>query len=262
MKQGTKLLILFLSLICLIIVCVYTHVDTIKIKNQKIERNSLNTSSKNEDIKGELIENKVFKSSNKKDGNYIKKSEEKILNEIGFEQIAKNDKEDLVLIKPKEENKQEILPKVKEEEPLIRTNPKYIREGEDRKIENLSRKSQSLQLEINDLTKNNPILFKRASYKVTKKSNKTIMKIVKILKDNPNLIIEIAGHTDAAGAKSVNEAVSLGRAKSVLKLLFSLGIDKKRLKARGYGPDIPLVKNSPNGYSIINRRVEFNIIGE
>ncbi len=32
--------------------------------------------------------------------------------------------------------------------------------------------------------------------------------------------------------------------------------------ARGYGEDIPLVANSPKGYSKVNRRVEFNIVEE
>ena len=95
----------------------------------------------------------------------------------------------------------------------------------------------------------------------TKKSRKTISNIANILKEYKNIKIEVAGHTDAKGKKAFNMKISQERAKSVKKVLISLGIDEKRVSSKGYGESKPLVKNNA-GYSILNRRVEFNIIKE
>lgn len=83
-----------------------------------------------------------------------------------------------------------------------------------------------------------------------------------MLKNHPNLKIEIAGHTDAAGTKKYNLGVSIGRAVAVKKQMIAYGFDKNKIKARGYGEEIPLVENNAEGYSRVNRRVEFNIVEE
>jgi flagellar motor protein MotB len=45
-------------------------------------------------------------------------------------------------------------------------------------------------------------------------------------------------------------------------LLITLGVEENRLSAKGYGETMPLVPNDKEGYSLTNRRVEFNIIEE
>lgn len=117
-----------------------------------------------------------------------------------------------------------------------------------------------IQNEINFILKNGKIIFKRLSTDVTVKSEVTIEKIAKLLNENINIKIEVAGHTDAKGEESFNQFISLKRAKSVKKMLISFGVDALRVSAKGYGESKPIVKNDGNGYSIINRRVEFNII--
>ena len=44
--------------------------------------------------------------------------------------------------------------------------------------------------------------------------------------------------------------------------MINYGFDENKIKARGYGENIPIVENSADGYSKVNRRVEFNIIEE
>ena len=44
--------------------------------------------------------------------------------------------------------------------------------------------------------------------------------------------------------------------------LVSLGINENRLTAVGFGEDFPIAKDDANGLSEVNRRVEFNIVGE
>lgn len=164
-----------------------------------------------------------------------------------------------IKIEIEEKKVEEVVEKI---EPLLTTDKRYIRENNQKYIEDMSIETQKLQLEINEFVKNNPIIFKRGSNTITKKSNSTVKRIAKILKEQTNIIIEVAGHTDAAGPEKLNLDISVLRASSVKKRLMYYGINKSRIVARGYGEMIPFVKNSKQGYSIVNRRVEFNILEE
>lgn len=254
MRQETKVVLLILSLIALIVICVFTHADKIILEKQNSNQvpKEIEKSEKKEESKSiKLPINEETEETAKEDiqSNIEVTKEEKSTEEV---------KEEIVEVKEELEQKiEEVV-----QEPLIKTNPKYIRRVGEKPIEELSRESQLLQIEINDYMKENPIIFQRASDKITKASFKTVKKIAQILKDNPNIVVEVAGHTDAAGAAKMNQTISTLRAISVKKLLINSGIDKNRLKARGYGENIPLVKNSAKGYSKVNRRVEFNIIEE
>jgi outer membrane protein OmpA-like peptidoglycan-associated protein len=61
---------------------------------------------------------------------------------------------------------------------------------------------------------------------------------------------------------ALNKQISQDRANSVKESLVSMGINKDRLTAVGYGEDFPIAKDDENGLSEINRRVEFKIKGE
>ena len=121
---------------------------------------------------------------------------------------------------------------------------------------------KDLQENINKALAENKINFERRSTKVTETSISTIEKIAKILNDNPTISIEVAGHTDSRGKDELNKQISQDRANSVKDLLVGLGIKEERIKAVGYGEEFPIAKDDENGLSEINRRVEFNIIGE
>lgn len=121
---------------------------------------------------------------------------------------------------------------------------------------------KELQENINKALAENKINFERRSTKVTADSISTVEKIAKILKDNLTINIEVAGHTDSRGNDSLNKQISQDRANSVKELLVGLGVNESRVKAVGYGEEFPIAKDDENGLSEINRRVEFNIIGE
>lgn len=140
----------------------------------------------------------------------------------------------------------------------ITPNPKKM----DIVKENPKPNKKDLQETINKALVENKINFERRSTKVTETSISTIEKIAKILKDNPTITIEVAGHTDSRGNDSLNKQISQDRANSVKDLLVGLGIKDERIKAVGYGEEFPIAKDDENGLSEINRRVEFNIIGE
>lgn len=127
---------------------------------------------------------------------------------------------------------------------------------------NLASTPNEIQLVINRILSNNKITFQRRSTKITDDSYSTVEKVAKILMDNPTLKVEIAGHTDSRGKKSLNKEISQNRANGVKDVLVSLGISKNRIKAVGYGEEFPIAVDDENGLSEINRRVEINIIGE
>ena len=77
------------------------------------------------------------------------------------------------------------------------------------------------------------------------------------LKDNPNIKIEIQGHTDNKGNAGYNQKLSQSRADSVRAYLVSHGIDVGRLTSKGFGMSQPLVPNNTEANRTLNRRVQF-----
>ncbi|MGM0649586.1 MAG: OmpA family protein [Bacteroidota bacterium] len=86
-------------------------------------------------------------------------------------------------------------------------------------------------------------------------------KVVDVLKDNPNLVIEISGHTDNRGSLEYNLELSRERAKSVVDYLIEKGIDKSRLEYKGYAFEKPIADNDTEKGRQMNRRVEFKVLG-
>jgi outer membrane protein OmpA-like peptidoglycan-associated protein len=83
---------------------------------------------------------------------------------------------------------------------------------------------------------------------------------VKILKDNPEINLELAGHTDAIGTDAYNVKLSQRRSKAVNDYLVSKGIPQSRLKMAGYGEAKPVADNKTADGRAKNRRVELKII--
>ena len=81
--------------------------------------------------------------------------------------------------------------------------------------------------------------------------------VVDILKKNPNIKLEVQGHTDNKGSPAYNKKLSQDRADSVKKYLTTHGVDAGRLVAKGYGMETPLVPNDSDRNRAINRRVQF-----
>jgi outer membrane protein OmpA-like peptidoglycan-associated protein len=85
-------------------------------------------------------------------------------------------------------------------------------------------------------------------------------KLVAFLLKNPNLKIELGGHTDNTGDKKANQLLSENRAKAVQQYLVSTGkIGVGRLSYRGYGDSRPKVPNDTAENKAKNRRTEFKV---
>jgi outer membrane protein OmpA-like peptidoglycan-associated protein len=86
-------------------------------------------------------------------------------------------------------------------------------------------------------------------------------KLVKILKDNPGIRIELSSHTDARASDAYNQDLSQRRAESAVEYIVSQGIDASRLEARGYGEQQLLIENAQTEEEHqVNRRTEFKVI--
>jgi OmpA-OmpF porin, OOP family len=92
------------------------------------------------------------------------------------------------------------------------------------------------------------------------RSHVELDKLVRILKDNPRINIEIVGHTDALGENNYNQDLSKRRAESVVQYLIQQKIAKSRLRARGEGEASPIAPNDTDEGRAQNRRVEFVVL--
>jgi OOP family OmpA-OmpF porin len=79
---------------------------------------------------------------------------------------------------------------------------------------------------------------------------------------NPNMKIEIAGHTDSDGDAQDNLILSQRRAESVMNYLIKMGLDPKRIQAKGYGEYKPIVPNDNAPNKAKNRRTEVRVLDE
>jgi outer membrane protein OmpA-like peptidoglycan-associated protein/Tol biopolymer transport system component len=106
----------------------------------------------------------------------------------------------------------------------------------------------------------NNIFFDTDKYELKKESKAELNKLFGFLNNNPDLKIEISGHTDNVGNAAANKVLSENRAKSVMNYLIDKGINQKRLTAAGYGAEKPIADNNTPEGRAQNRRTEFKVI--
>ena len=105
----------------------------------------------------------------------------------------------------------------------------------------------------------NDILFESNSSKLKESSKIVLDGFVDWLLVNKELNIEIQGHTDDVGPDKANLALSMDRSFSVMEYLIKNGVEKSRLKFKGYGESNPKVPNTSSKSRSINRRTDFLI---
>ncbi|SDE30469.1 OmpA family protein [Pedobacter soli] len=90
-------------------------------------------------------------------------------------------------------------------------------------------------------------------------------KLVKIMKDNPTIWIELGSHTDSRGNDQYNMRLSQNRANAAVQYIINQGINQNRITAKGYG-ESKLLNKCANGIQCspaehqLNRRTEFKIV--
>ncbi len=106
------------------------------------------------------------------------------------------------------------------------------------------------------------ISFQLGTSELTENALSALSHAAVILKINPAINMEVAGHTDSIGDPDSNLRLSTSRAQAVLNYLVAQGVAEDRLVAKGYGSSEPIADNTTNAGRALNRRVELRKIQE
>jgi outer membrane protein OmpA-like peptidoglycan-associated protein len=104
------------------------------------------------------------------------------------------------------------------------------------------------------------VTFATGKSELTDESRAILTNVAQSLVANPEVRVEIAGHTDNTGSRATNLRLSQARAQAVQDFLEANGVSSDRTRVRGYGPDKPVASNRTAEGRSLNRRVELNRI--
>lgn len=116
------------------------------------------------------------------------------------------------------------------------------------------------RMEVGSSVVLNNIFFESDSHLLLPGSMAELNRVLIFMEENPDLSVEIAGHTDNTGSEQHNQDLSGKRAEAVVEYLFSNGIDAGRLISVGYGDRKPVETNDSEEGRAMNRRTELTII--
>lgn len=114
--------------------------------------------------------------------------------------------------------------------------------------------------EEGEVIKLNHLIFAQGKSDITPESYPELNDLVKTLKENPSMIIQLEGHTDFRGSKTKNMILSQDRVESVKTYLLRKGIGKDRILTRAFGGTRPISREATEEAARKNRRVEVRIL--
>jgi len=104
------------------------------------------------------------------------------------------------------------------------------------------------------------IFFETDHYALQEASYHELERLRRFMEDNPDVFVEIRGHTDSTGSFAHNMELSENRARSVYSYLTEQGISPDRLSFKGFADTMPLDTNETAEGRAKNRRTEFRVI--
>jgi outer membrane protein OmpA-like peptidoglycan-associated protein len=104
------------------------------------------------------------------------------------------------------------------------------------------------------------LIFAASTSKIEASSYKELDKVVVMLKDNPNMVIQLEGHTDFVGSPTLNMKLSQDRVNAVKNYLVSKGASKNKIKTKAFGGTQPLSRENTEEAHKLNRRVELRVL--
>jgi outer membrane protein OmpA-like peptidoglycan-associated protein len=123
--------------------------------------------------------------------------------------------------------------------------------------DDVPQKKEELKVEVGKAIVLEGIIFATGKSEITPESEANLEKAYNTLAQNPEIVVEIQGHTDNVGKKAANVKLSQARAEAVKAWLVKKGIAADRVTAKGFGPDKPAASNSTADGRQKNRRIEF-----
>ncbi len=128
---------------------------------------------------------------------------------------------------------------------LLGTCKGYLNHKQEIRVDTSSVSRQHvLQFPLVNITA--PVLVRNVFYafdsaELTENSTQALDSLVTLLKENPNVTIEMSAHCDYRGPEEYNQKLSQRRAESVVRYLIQHGIEAQRLSPVGYGKTRPKV---------------------
>lgn len=134
-------------------------------------------------------------------------------------------------------------------------------EGEYSNIKPYEKNVALKRIEIGESIVLKNVFFDTDKSDLKPESEAELSRLVTLMQQNPQMKVEISGHTDNVGTKEHNALLSKNRAKAVFDYLVKKGINSNRMTHAGYGFDKPVSSNDTPEGRAANRRTEFTIIG-
>jgi len=106
------------------------------------------------------------------------------------------------------------------------------------------------------------IYFDFDRYTLSREARDILVKNAQLLKKELDGKLQIAGHCDERGSDEYNLALSESRAKTAMQYLIALGVPAERLTVIGYGKEKPAAAGHDEASWAMNRRDEFQILGQ
>ena len=115
-------------------------------------------------------------------------------------------------------------------------------------------------IEIGQTIRLNNIFFEKSKWNLSITSYYELERIAQTMHDNPEMIIELQGHTDIEGDIAENMELSSNRIEAVKHFLVAQGVDEARLNTKAYGGSQPITTKRDRISKDLNRRVELIIL--
>ncbi len=143
----------------------------------------------------------------------------------------------------------------------------YVRlDPEDGVITVTNEYNKKVRISNKDLFDLGVVNYELNSTEIGEGSEKVLSALAEILLTNSKIGVELSGHTDSRGADDYNMELSQKRIESAIRYLETLGVERERLKGKGYGESEP-INHCVNGVECSeeehakNRRTEFSFFG-
>ncbi len=111
-----------------------------------------------------------------------------------------------------------------------------------------------------DIIRIDKLYFEANQFEIKPESEEALQSVLKFLKNNPRVVVEIGGHTNNWAAESFAVELSTNRAKAVADWLIDQGIPSGRVQYKGYGWKQPVTSNDSVEGRNKNQRVEIKIL--
>ena len=110
------------------------------------------------------------------------------------------------------------------------------------------------------VTEDRKITFDPGSATLSASANPIVDDIAEILRNCPDLRMQISGYTDSQGREEMNLQLSQERATAVLSALRMRRVPVSTFEAEGFGEADPIADNDTEEGREANRRIEFSLI--